>query len=83
MNCNKGIQFRKSAGKDTLGPTCDITQADIPTTQEEKEKADLLPIWSAIQKLWWAALISRPDIIGALHKFAGGTINHHNSIGST
>ena len=29
-----------------------------------------MPVRSAIGKLWWAALISRPDIICALHKCA-------------
>ena len=66
----KAFKLEEAEGQDTPGPTCDITEADIPTTQEEKEKADLLPIRSAIGKLWWAALISRPDIICALHKCA-------------
>ena len=69
-NVIKEFKLEEAEGKDTPGPTCDITEADIPTTQEEKEKADLLPIRSAIGKLWWAALISRPDIICALHKCA-------------
>ena len=69
-NVIEEFKFEEAKGKHTPGPTCDITAADIPTTQEEKEKADLLQIRSAIGKSWWAALISRPDIICALHKCA-------------
>jgi hypothetical protein len=66
----KEFNLQDVAGKDTPAPTTEITESDLPTTKEEIEKAAQLPIRSAIGKLWWAALISRPDIICSLHKCA-------------
>jgi hypothetical protein len=57
-------------GKDTPAPTDDITEEDIPTREEDIKEAQKLPIRSAIGKLWWLALMTRPDIICALHKCA-------------
>lgn len=57
-------------GKYTPAPTVDLNEKDLPTTDEEKAMVAKLPIRSAIGKLWWAALISRPDITCALHKCA-------------
>ena len=57
-------------GKDTPAPSGELKEEDVPTTKEEIESASQLPVRSAIGKLWWAALISRPDIVCALHKCA-------------
>ena len=42
----------------------------MSTAPDEVKHASELPIRSAIGKLWWAAGISRPDIVCALHKCA-------------
>ena len=69
-NVIKEFNLQDAEGKDTPAPTCDITEADAPSTEEEKDIVSKLPIRSAIGKLWWAALISRSDILCALHKCA-------------
>ena len=52
-------------GKDRPAPSGELTKK-----KRTIEKAAQLPIRSAIGKHWWAALISRPDIVCALHKCA-------------
>ena len=66
----KEFNQEASNGKDTPAPTTDISDVDTPTTPDEIKLASELPIRSAIGKLWWAAGISRPDIVCALHKCA-------------
>jgi len=66
----KEFNLEEANGKDTPAPTIDITEADTPTAHDEIEQAAKLPIRNAIGKLWWAAGISRPDIVCALHKCA-------------
>ena len=60
----------ETPGKDTPAPQDEITEADLPKTNGEREKVKRYPVRNAIGKLWWLALISRPDIICALHKCA-------------
>jgi hypothetical protein len=66
----KEYNLEEAKPKDTPCPMEDITEADVPTSEEDIKKAKELPIRSAIGKLWWLALISRPDICAALHKCA-------------
>lgn len=66
----KEFNMQEAKGKETPAPTSEITEADLPKTPEEKARVGALPIRNAIGKLWWAALISRPDITCALHKCA-------------
>ena len=63
-------QIEDSQGKDTPAPVDPITENDLPITQEDIKEIEKLPVRNIIGKLWWAALISRPDIICALHKCA-------------
>ena len=66
----KEFNQETSNGKETPAPTTDLSEEDVPTTSEEIRVASELPIRNAIGKLWWAAGISRPDIVCALHKCA-------------
>ena len=66
----KEFNLQNAHGKDTPAPTTEISESDIPTKKEDVESVAELPIRNAIGKLWWAALVSRPDIICALHKCA-------------
>jgi hypothetical protein len=70
QNIIEEFHLQEAKAKNTPGPTCDITEEDAPTDTEEIKKAQSYPIRNAIGKLWWLALISRPDIICALHKCA-------------
>jgi hypothetical protein len=56
--------------KDTPSPLRQIEESDLPKTNEDKKKAEELPIRNLIGRLWWLALISRPDIYSAVHKCA-------------
>ena len=47
-----------------------ITETDLPKTDEEKKTLDKFPFRSFIGKLWWLALVSRPDIVHAVHRCA-------------
>jgi hypothetical protein len=57
-------------GRDTPGVGEEITEEHLPKTAEEKQEVSKLPFQRLIGKLWWLALISRPDIQCALHKCA-------------
>ena len=48
----------------------ELTTEHIPKTQKEQQEVGQLPIRELIGGLWWVALVSRPDIICALHKCA-------------
>ena len=43
---------------------------NLPQTEQEKQDAARLPVRNLIGRLWWLALVSRPDIQCALHKCA-------------
>jgi len=58
----------KSRDNPSSGP--EISEEVLPQTDEEKQKASKLPIRNLIGRLWWLALVSRPDIVCALHKCA-------------
>ena len=47
-----------------------MTEADLPTSNEEKDEIAKFAFRTIIGKLWWLALISRPDICFALHRCA-------------
>jgi len=64
------FQAKEAIGKDTPAPADDIKETDAPITEAEKQEALQFPVRNAIGKLWWAALVSRPDILCALHKCA-------------
>jgi hypothetical protein len=64
------FNLQHAEGKETPAPLTEITEHDLPTTQDDIDSVAQLPIRNAIGKLWWAALISRPDITCALHKCA-------------
>ena len=66
----KEYRMQDAAGKETPAPTTEITEKDLPQTDEERASVGGLPIRRVIGKLWWAALVSRPDITCALHKCA-------------
>src|SRR6185369_6932604 len=48
----------------------EISEFDLPQTENEKEDVQKLPVRNVIGRLWWLALISRPDIQCALHRCA-------------
>jgi hypothetical protein len=48
-------------------PGFTITDDDLPKTDEEKAEVAKLPFREVIGKLWWLALISRPDIVMPTH----------------
>ena len=48
-------------------PGFTIDEGDLPKSEEEKKKVSSLPVREVVGKLWWVALISRPDIIFATH----------------
>jgi hypothetical protein len=60
----------EASGRDTPAPLTELSESDLPKTKEEKREVDSLPIRNLIGRLWWLALISRPDIQCALHKCA-------------
>jgi hypothetical protein len=64
------FQAKETLGKETPAPIDDIKEADAPTEEAAIKEAQQLPVRNAIGKLWWAALVSRPDILCALHKCA-------------
>jgi hypothetical protein len=66
----KEFKMDNSAGRDTPGIQKDISEDDLPKTEEGKKVAEKLPVRNVIGRLWWLALISRPDIYCALHKCA-------------
>ena len=69
-NMIKEFNLQESHGKETPGPVDTISETDLPVTDTDIKDVSQLPIRNAIGKLWWAALISRPDIVCALHKCA-------------
>ena len=52
------------------GDDVKITEADLPVTEEDKHEVAQFPFYSIVGKLWWLALISRPDIVFAVHRCA-------------
>jgi hypothetical protein len=62
-------QFQ-SKGKDAPATPQDLSEQDLPSSPEEKSAVARLPFRSLIGRLWWIALMSRPDIHCALHKCA-------------
>ena len=62
--------MKDAAGKGTPAPHEDITEKDLPVTEEDKKVAASMPVRNLIGKLWWVARVSRPDIVCALHKCA-------------
>ena len=79
----KEFNQETSNGKETPAPTTDLSEEDTPTTSEEIIVVSELPVRNVIGKLWWAAGISRPDIVCALHKCASCKTNLVKSYGST
>ena len=53
----------------------ELTEDDLPKTDKEKAEAEKLPIRNIIGRLWWLALISRPDVYFAVHKSPVGKIS--------
>jgi hypothetical protein len=62
--------MENSRGRETPAVLKDISDDDLPKTEEGKKLAEKLPVRNVIGRLWWLALISRPDIYCALHKCA-------------
>ena len=56
--------------RDTPAIVGEISEVDLPQTENEKEEVLKLPVRNVIGRLWWLALISRPDIQCALHRCA-------------
>ena len=56
--------------RDTPAIVGEISEFDLPQTESEKEEVLKLPVRNVIGRLWWLALISRPDIQCALHRCA-------------
>ena len=52
------------------GPDADMTEADLPKTDEEKQMLAKFQFRNIIGKVWWLALISRPDVTLAVHRCA-------------
>ena len=48
----------------------EILEDDLPKTEAEKKEVEQMPVRNVIGRLWWLALISRPDIQCALHRCA-------------
>jgi hypothetical protein len=66
----KEFSMQNANGRDTPAVQLEITEKDLPQTTEEKTEINKYPFQKLIGKLWWLALISRPDIHCALHKCA-------------
>ena len=56
--------------RETPSLLTDMTESDLPKTEEEKERVSKYPVRNLIGRLWWLVLISRPDLNCALHKCA-------------
>jgi len=69
-NLLKEYNMESATGRDTPAPLVDINESDLPTTKEEKTLTENMPVRNLIGRLWWLALMSRPDIYCALHKCA-------------
>jgi len=52
------------------GADADISDADLPKTEEEKRAVAGFQFRNIIGKIWWLALISRPDVTLAVHRCA-------------
>ena len=50
------------------GPDSNMTEEDLPQTDEEKDELKKLPFQEDIGCLYWMASISRPDIYYAVHR---------------
>lgn len=71
----RDLQMTDGEGEDS--PCIDTGQGakideekDFPKTKEEEKELEILPFRETIGKLWWLALISRPDIVFAVHRCA-------------
>ena len=47
-----------------------MTEKDTDLTEQQKDELKIYPYRNLIGKLWWITLISRPDIIYAVHRCA-------------
>ena len=47
-----------------------MTEKDTDLTEQQKEELKIYPFRNVIGKLWWITLISRPDIVYAVHRCA-------------
>ena len=61
---------QENASRPTPSSGTELSDDEMPQTEEEKQAAAKLPIRHLIGKLWWLTLVSRPDIQCALHKCA-------------
>ena len=52
------------------GSDSHMSADDLPKTDAEKEEVAKFPFQSIIGKFWWLALVSRPDIVYAVHRCA-------------
>jgi len=62
------FNHENSNPRETPSSGVEIKEENLPKTEEEKQSAARLPIRNLIGRLWWLALVSRPDIQCALHK---------------
>src|SRR5690606_6001882 len=60
----------RSEGRDSPIPLVELSEKDLPKTEEEKKAVAKLPVRNMIGRLWWLATQTRPDIFCALHKCA-------------
>jgi hypothetical protein len=52
------------------GGDSSMSEVDLPKSETEKLEVEKFPFHQIIGKLWWLALISRPDIVFAVHRCA-------------
>ena len=52
------------------GGDAKLTEEDLPVSAQDKADVENFPFHQIIGKLWWIALISRPDIVYAVHRCA-------------
>jgi len=66
----KDFPSENSRSANTPGLGGELSEEDLPQTEEDKKGIATLPFRPLIGRLWWLALMSRPDIHCALHKCA-------------
>ena len=52
------------------GGDAKLKEDDLPVYEEDKAEAAKFPFHQIIGKIWWIALISRPDVVFAVHRCA-------------
>ena len=52
------------------GGDADMSDDDLPKTDEEKQSLTNFQFRNIIGKIWWLAMISRPDVNYAVHRCA-------------